>query len=257
MDGDMRAKWAMRSDPTHNRYYDHTTPEEYGADFIEDRENEIASQALATKQEQKNTQIQVQVATPRTLQELNTRASLTAHTTEFGMCITSYMSEPCTKYRDCINCNEHVCEKGDDGKCERIRQRLKNEKRLLRMDKQAVDDGVQGALQWYERRKLTTERCEQLITMLEDPSIEDGSLIKLANVEDVSLLDRAMDANGKKRLPKIENFQRIKAANTVTVDELVGIEVKATIDNQSTEDDDLFDDLDALDQLDEMGLFED
>ncbi len=28
MDGEMRAKWAQRSDPKHNRYYDHTTTEE-------------------------------------------------------------------------------------------------------------------------------------------------------------------------------------------------------------------------------------
>ncbi|MCL9775102.1 integrase [Vibrio methylphosphonaticus] len=251
LDGEQRANWAMRSDPRHNRWYDHTTPEEYGADFIEDREAELVSQNLVENPTTGTTQIQVQVATPRTLQELNTKAALTAHTNEFGMCVTSYMAEPCTKYRDCVNCDKQVCEKGDDGKCERIRQRLKDEKRLLQMDKRAVDDGVQGATQFYERRKLTTERCEQLLTMMEDPSIEDGSLIRLLNVEDVTQLDRAMDANGKKRLPKIENFQRIKAtqAQKVTVDELIGVESipEAT-------DDELFE---ALDDMDCMDFFED
>lgn len=252
MDGDMRAKWAMRSDPKHNRYYDHTTPEEYGSDFIEDRENEIAARELAYPSEKVNTEIQIQVATPRTIQELNTRASLTAHTTEFGMCITSYMSESCTKYRDCINCNEHVCVKGDDGKCERIRIRLKNENKLLKMDKKALDEGVQGALQWYERRKITTERCSQLLDMLEDPRIEDGSLIKIANVEEISQLDRAMDANGKKRLPKIENYKRLNAREEVSVDEILGIESKLTADEI-----DIFDDLDSLDDLAEFdGFFE-
>ncbi|MEZ9364217.1 integrase [Vibrio sp. 10N.286.49.E11] len=251
LDGEQRANWAMRSDPRHNRWYDHTTPEEYSADFIEDRETELVSQGLIENPTTGTTQIQVQVATPRTLQELNTKAALTAHTNEFGMCVTSYMAEPCTKYRDCINCDKQVCEKGDDGKCERIRQRLKDEKRLLQMDKRAVDDGVQGATQFYERRKLTTERCEQLLTMMEDQSIEDGSLIRLLNVEDVTQLDRAMDANGKKRLPKIENFQRIKAteAQKVTVDELIGVESIP----QAT-DDELFE---ALDDMDCMDFFED
>ncbi|MEZ9007586.1 integrase [Vibrio sp. 10N.247.311.59] len=251
LDGEQRANWAMRSDPRHNRWYDHTTPEEYSADFIEDREAELVSQGLIENPTTGTTQIQVQVATPRTLQELNTKAALTAHTNEFGMCVTSYMAEPCTKYRDCINCDKQVCEKGDDGKCERIRQRLKDEKRLLQMDKRAVDDGVQGATQFYERRKLTTERCEQLLTMMEDQSIEDGSLIRLLNVEDVTQLDRAMDANGKKRLPKIENFQRIKAteAQKVTVDELIGVESIP----QAT-DDELFE---ALDDMDCMDFFED
>ena len=243
MDGEQRANWAMRSDPRHNRYYDHTTPEEYGADFIEDREEDLISKGLMNNPTIGTTQIQVQVATPRTLQELNTKAALTAHTNEFGMCITSYMAEPCTKYRDCINCDQQVCEKGDDGKCERIRRRLKDEKRLLKMDKKAVDDGVQGAVQFYERRKLTTERCEQLIAMLEDPDIEDGSLIRLLNVEDVTQLDRAMDANGKKRLPKIENFQRIRANQKVTTDEIIGIESNpgTSIDDELFE---IFDDID-------------
>ncbi|MFA0646702.1 integrase [Vibrio cyclitrophicus] len=252
MDGEQRAKWAMRSDPRHNRYYDHTTPEEYGADFIDDHEADLVSRGLMVNQASGITQIQVQVATPRTLQELNTKAALTAHTNEFGMCVTSYMAEPCTKYRDCINCDQQVCVKGDDGKCDRIRKRLKDERKLLRMDKKAVDDGVQGALQFYERRKLTTERCEQLLTMMEDPNIEDGSLIKLLNIEDVTQLDRAMDANGKKRLPKIENFQRIKANQkvVVTVDEMIGVESNL----ESTNDDELFE---ALDDMDDMDFFED
>lgn len=235
MEGDMRAKWAMRSDPKHNRYYDHTTPEEYGADFIEDRENE-----LATQEQLPPMQIQVQVATPRTIQELNTKASLTSHTTDFGICITSFLSEPCTKYRDCINCNEHLCTKGDDDMCERIRQRLAREKKLLKQDKKAVDDGVQGAEQWYLRRKLTTERFGQLLEMMEDPNIEDGSLIKLANLEDVTQLDRALEANGKKRLPEIINFKRIQS---VTVDTLIG--------KIGDTEEDIFDDLDNLDYVTE------
>lgn len=205
MEGDLRAKWAQRSDPKHNRYYDHTTPEEYGADFLEERERQ-----LAVTNEASNHQIQVQVATPRTIQELNTKASLTAHTTEFGICITSYLSEPCTKYRDCINCSEHVCVKGDDDKCDRIRERLKREEKLLKQDEKAVKDRIQGAQQWFERRQKTVERCRELIKMMDDPSIEDGALIKLSSVDDVSLLDRAMDANGKKRLPEIKNYKRLQ-----------------------------------------------
>ncbi|OCH76011.1 integrase [Vibrio breoganii] len=249
MDGEQRAKWAMRSDPRHNRYYDHTTPEEYGADFIEDREAELSSQGLTVNEGTGALQSMLQVANPRTLQELNTKAALTAHTTEFGMCVTSYMAEPCTKYRDCINCNEHICEKGDDGKCERIRKRLKDEKKLLVKDKKAVDEGVQGAVQFYERRKLTTERCEALLAMMEDPSIEDGSLIKLLNIEDVTQLDRAMDANGKKRLPKIENFQRIKGAQKVTLDEMIGTESNS----DSSIEDEMFEELEDMDSLDFFG----
>ncbi|EPC4055530.1 integrase [Vibrio parahaemolyticus] len=219
MEGEVRAKWAQRSDPKHNRFYDHTTHEEYGEDFIVDQEKQLSIQQQNEKSE---VCVQWYVATPRTIQELNTKASLSAHTTEFGMCISSYLSEPCEKYRDCINCNEHVCEKGDDSKCERIRQRLEREEHLLRKDKQALDDGVNGAQQWYRRRSVTVGRCKELINMMNDPNIANGALIKLADVEDISLLDRAMDANGNKRLPKIKNHNRVQY---LEVDEFVGGEV--------------------------------
>jgi hypothetical protein len=95
------------------------------------------------------------------------------------------------------------------------------------------------------------EGCEQLLAMMEDPNIKDGSLIRLLNIEDVSQLDRAMDANGKKRLPKVENFQRIKANQKVlvTVDEMIGIESHP----ESDTDDELFE---ALGEMDCMDFFE-
>jgi len=234
MEGELRAKYAMRADSKQNRFYNHTPPEEYGADFIEDRETQ-----LVAKNESIVKKYSVKVATPRTLQELNTKTSLTAHTTEFGMCITSYLSEPCTKYRDCINCNEHVCTKGDDGKCDRIRDRLKKENQLLEKDKKAVENKVPGAERWLQRRLQTVERCAQLLEMMENPEIEDGALIKLSNIEDVTLLDRALEANGRKRLPEIKNHKRIE-----------NISVEAFVTKSSVDDKGIFDDLNSLDELD-------
>lgn len=250
MDGEMRAKWAMRSDPTHNRYYDHTTYEEYGEDFIESRESKLALSSINSQSLNKDNQVQLQVATPRTLQELNTKASLSAHVTEFGMCITSYMSEPCTKYRDCLNCDEQVCVKGDDVKLARIKQRIKHEKKLLEMDRKAVDEGIQGAVQIYERRLLTVKRGEQLIQMMEDPEIEDGSLVKLSNLESDSLLDRAMDINGKKRLPDLINYRRTNSIEKVSLDEMImsNPSISSSI-NTSAEEEMSLEDLDEMNDL--------
>ncbi len=36
------------------------------------------------------------------------------HATEFGYCVHDYMMSPCDKFRDCINCNEQVCVKGEE-----------------------------------------------------------------------------------------------------------------------------------------------
>ncbi|MDC8829710.1 integrase [Alteromonas gilva] len=232
MSEELRAKWAQRSDPRHNSYYNHVTPEEYGADFLEDRESQLASL--------ESIPIKVHVANPQTLQELNTKTSLTAHATEFGMCMLSYLNESCTKFRDCLNCAELHCVKGDKEAEDRLREKLKLERKLLAKDEKAMMDKIPGAERWFQKRKIRVERGTALIQRLEDPALEDGTVIKLANVEDVSHVDRALEKNGKKRLPKITNFKRLKRQNSD--DENAPIPL---IDKNNTSSEDI--DLDDLD----------
>ncbi len=210
------AKWAQRADSRHNHYYDHTTPDEYGEDFAQSQDIENFLPEMV---------VDVLISTPKTIQELKTKASLTAHTTEFGMCISSYLSEPCGKYRDCINCNEHVLLKGDNIKCERLRHKLKMEESLLIKDQKAVANGVPGAAQWLERRILTVERCREVVRLLSSPDIKDGSLIKL-DFQDYSQLDRAMIANNKKILPRVINYMREKkcSENDISGMEIIDLE---------------------------------
>src|SRR5690606_29547413 len=106
MDSILLAKWSGRADMKQNRVYDHTSVEERNYTLMAMQKNEIVV-------EDGNSTYQFQVATPRTLQELNTRTTLAMHVTEFGLCTHSYIDEPCLKYRDCLNCTEHVCIKGD------------------------------------------------------------------------------------------------------------------------------------------------
>lgn len=67
---------------------------------------------------------------------------------------------------------------------------------------------MKGAEQWYQRRLTTIKRCESLIAWLTSDDVKDGDMIKLADAENVTHLDRALEANGRKRLPKIENHLR-------------------------------------------------
>lgn len=204
MDGEVRAKWAQRADPKHNRFYEHATHEEYGEDFIANREKQIAM-----KDKSNEIDIQWHVATPRTIQELNTKASLTAHIGEMGICEHSYLSEPCYMFRDCINCPSLICEKGNKKHRDKLQVKLKREEKLFQKDKRAIENEVNGAIQWFKRREVTVDRCKQLLTLMDNTDIEDGALIRLADVEGVSALDRALDANNKKRLPKITNYKRV------------------------------------------------
>ena len=222
MSDTLRSKWAGRADPKHNRYYDHTDEQEYNHDWLE---HQSKGELLEDGDVRSLFKVQVVKGNMRSLQEHNTRASLAVHITEYGECKHSYIDEPCMKHRDCLNCNELVCTKGNDDRLKRIQEKLKKERLLLRGDEKAVNDGVKGAEQWYQRRLTTIKRCESLIEWLTSDDVKDGDMIKLADAENVTHLDRALEANGRKRLPKIENhLRKNKIADDTVPVEFVSID---------------------------------
>ena len=204
MSDTLLTRWSGRADPKQTRVYNHQTPEQLNTKLriITKQDNIHSSLGIA----------ELIIFTPETLQEINADANITAHVTEFGVCIHSYVLNPCEKHRDCVNCEEQVCEKGDDEKLKRLKDKLKHEEILLTGDQQAVSNGLVNSEVFLNKRLTTIERCKALIEKLEDDSIPNGSLIKLA-IDKVSRLDKALDINGKKRLPKLEepgNDKKIK-----------------------------------------------
>jgi hypothetical protein len=192
-------KWAGRADEKHNRVYNHTTPQQYKktAALIQQRKNNDGNLRLR----------EFEISTPETLQEINTRSAQTAHVTEFGACVHDYIMSPCSKHRDCINCEEQVCVKGDEEKLVRLNKRLEREKILIEGDKNAVEDGLLNADRHYQKRLTTIQRCEELIGILSDENVPDGSVVKLS-IASASHLDQVMDKNHKKRLPKMEKHKK-------------------------------------------------
>lgn len=201
MSDQLLTKWAGRANDNHNRVYNHTTPEQYSKKHamikkLNNNKNELGLHEF-------------EVMTPETFQEINTRSIQTAHVTEYGACIHDFIMSPCSKHRDCINCNEQVCIKGDNEKLDRLKKRLDREKLLLGNDKGAVDEGLLGADRHYQKRLITIKRCEELIVILSDENLPDGTEVKLS-IENISNLDKALDKNHKKRLPKIEKIRNNK-----------------------------------------------
>lgn len=192
-------KWAGRADGKHNRVYNHTTPKHYKdtAELIKKREKNYDELGFR----------KFIISTPETLQEINTQSAQTAHITEFGVCVHDYIMSPCSKHRDCINCEEQVCVKGDDAKLANLNKRLEREKILIKGDILAVDDGLLNANKYYNKRLITIQRCEELISILSDQKVPDGTSVKL-DIPSVSHLDLEMDKNYKKRLPKMEKYQQ-------------------------------------------------
>lgn len=105
----------------------------------------------------------------------------TAHTTEFGWCTHNFASEPCQRHRDCINCEEQVCVKGESHKEANLR-RLKDETEyLLEQARTALSEEEYGADAWVNHHFRTLVRIDQLLAIIDSQSTPVGAVIRLAS----------------------------------------------------------------------------
>ena len=135
---------------------------------------------------------------PVSIQEFNTMERGAVHVTEFGVCVHDFTMSPCEKYRDCLNCTEQVCIKGEEDKLARIKKRLGEVEIQYLAAKKANDDGLAGADRWYEYHKNTLGRLKELVAIIEDPSVPDGAQIKLRNEKAFSPLRRTIESKVEK-----------------------------------------------------------
>lgn len=177
------AKWSGRADVKQNRTYNHMT--EY--ELIGMAERLDLTKALFGPAGE------VAKHLPVTMQEFNTLEHAAVHVTEYGYCVHDYTMSPCEKFRDCVNCIEQVCIKGDDTeKLDRIKKRLEKSERLFLLAEASVESGEMGADRWYQYHKKTVTRLRDLVAILENPDIENGAQIKLRG-NDFSQLRRVAE----------------------------------------------------------------
>jgi hypothetical protein len=181
------ARWAGRKEVKQNRVYDHMSEFEL-ADMLRRHDPDLSlHRPLAEIAEQIMSRI------PMTRQEFNTLTVPTAHVTEFGFCEHDFVMSPCQRFRDCLNCGEHNCIKGDR-RLNRIKVRLSQVRRLREQAEREITNGSAGADRWYEIHALTEKRVTALIAILEDPSVPDGAIVRLRNEHEFSPLRRAVEA---------------------------------------------------------------
>ena len=200
------AKWSGRADVKQNRTYNHMT--EYELVGMAERLDPTKALFGPVGEVAKHL--------PVTMQEFNTLEHSSVHVTEYGYCVHDYTMSPCEKFRDCVNCIEQVCIKGDDTeKLDRIKRRLVKSERLFSLAETAVASGEMGADRWYQYHKKTVTRLRELVAILEEPDIENGAQIKLRG-NDFSQLRRVAE---KKSIESIE--QKGKASEeAVMLDDL-------------------------------------
>ncbi len=176
------ANWSGRAEAKQNRTYNHMSEYE-----------------MVTLAEEVDTSLQlfgpsgdVAKHMPVTTQEFNLMEKGAVHVTEFGVCVHDFTMSPCEKYRDCLNCTEQVCIKGEQDKLERIKKRFVEVEQQYLSAKKAMHDGLAGADRWYEYHKNTLGRLKELIAIMEDPNVPEGSQIKLRNQKGFNPFRRAV-----------------------------------------------------------------
>jgi len=164
------AKWSGRVSVQQNAAYDNVSSEEIVTQIraaLGDHTKAIGSLAEIPKN------------LPVSRDEFATMIVPTAHVTLYGFCIHDFTALPCEMFRKCLDCREHVCIKGAQGKTERVRETLNAARNILATAKQAVIDEVYGAEDWVPTHQATVERLEQLLAILTDPGVADGAVIQL------------------------------------------------------------------------------
>lgn len=186
------AKWSGRASSTQNRVYNHMTNAEVIAD--------IRDQLQSTRPPP-SVEIVTLNNSPVTAEQFFSNRIPAVHVTEYGFCVHDFVIMPCVKYRDCINCTEQICVKGDPEKLDRLKLRLSRLKTVLALAVEGAEELVVGSDRWISHHQKTITHLEELIALLTNEQLPDGSLVRLAG-SDFSHIQRALSSVSNKLILK-------------------------------------------------------
>ena len=163
------ARWSGRIDVSQNRVYNHISPHDKAKKMaqLSPHAREIDTKKLDLPANNN----------PIRMSDIGGSSDRILHKTEFGFCTHDYSETPCVKFNSCLSCREHVCLKGDEIKLANLKSELEYLNLSLNRYKEELGEGTYGAGTWFESTLGKIERCQQLIDILEDPSIEDGAFV--------------------------------------------------------------------------------
>ena len=161
------ARWAGRSDPRHNEYYDHETA------------GSLVSKARAVDEDMFGRSVTATPRQPVTARQLMQGTSLAVHLTKYGACLHDFAMSPCPMYRDCLNCVEHACVKGDERAERALRDRLALMEKAVAAAEEAAATGERNSEIWLSRKTVELTRLRELVALLDDDTIGEGAVLRL------------------------------------------------------------------------------
>ncbi|UPT37857.1 integrase [Pseudomonas amygdali] len=182
MSEDEIARFAGRADPKQNRVYNHITSSE-----VADRYERLQAESAHGKA------ILVHCE-PVDREAYNLAPKGAIHKSKWGWCTHDFSSSPCGMFRDCLNCNEHLCEKRTANRAQ-LEQDLREIEEQLAEAELAMAAGYAGADRWYEHHALSAVRLRELVGIFRDDAVEEGALIRIKNDFAPSHATRAIATN--------------------------------------------------------------
>lgn len=124
--------------------------------------------------------------TPVTDEEADLQSHGPFHRSRYGLCRRSWRAGPCNRFADCLNCSELLICKGDKLAAGAVAKDREHLVRTLNGAKAAVENGERAASRWMLVAEPQIERLNQLLNILNDERIPDGSPIELSGSTDFS-----------------------------------------------------------------------
>ena len=116
---------------------------------------------------------------------------ITAHLTDIGYCLHNYMQSPCPIMRNCIQCTESVCIMGEERSRQALKQLYADSSLLTAAARQDMEAEIDGANEWFKAHLERESMLKNLLNILDNPDIEEGTPITL-NVKTPNRLKEAM-----------------------------------------------------------------
>ncbi|VXC78613.1 conserved hypothetical protein [Pseudomonas sp. 9AZ] len=186
---EMLTEWSSRATTKQTRTYLNDDPADTG---------QKGARLLGTLQPQDPLE-------PITDEQINMYGQGPYHRSRYGICRRSWRAGPCNKFADCLNCSELLMCKGDKIAIGSVISDRENLSRAYNSALTAIASGERSASRWTEIAGPQIERLDQLIAIMNNPSIPNGSPIEMIGTDfnhEGALVSEKAEAAGVKLISR-------------------------------------------------------
>ncbi|HBO6990724.1 hypothetical protein R5022_21420 [Pseudomonas aeruginosa] len=170
------AFWSGRKNVSQNEWYDHIPQEAFIEAYLK---MGVQTRALNVHGHLDKKVTSISVAHGLSREEALRMELGATHRTRYGICRHDHALTPCPKDKDCVSCSEHTFVKGDKRHKDEAEFQFKLHEKAVSDAQGAVERGEPGASRWLRLHVPKFNAWRQVLDLMNDPSITDGTLVTL------------------------------------------------------------------------------